>query len=630
MNLLAAAGSRNEASVFPRLAETVETLYGEPLRELGLGGGDPRLGTLEDGGIVVGRAGGGEAELALLGGLHYPLPGWEGGRPTDDPHEAARWLLERYRSSDAAFLDGVHGQFAVLVSDRAGGRLLAACDPGGVRSLFAYEGEDGPVVCSNLFVLARALRHRVRPERSLEDFLLVYGFLPWGRTAFEGITTLAPGRVHVWEKGRRTTRPIADDESWLERYPALRDPDAPRDEALDQLYDAFMAATDEQAGSAGDAAVLLGGVDSALVAAALHRLGKRVHTYSFHYDEPGFDQPHTDTLARHIGARHEWVRITPEVMREGLERFGLVFSRPTNWPNYVIQTAHVCRVIRGRGLLHVHSGDGADQTLMGYPRTHSLARLYHRMPRLPDGLARGAARVVGRGWAERLLGRPYRVGMNVLRHLARPRHQRGFLSFRVFDESSLPRLRPTDPPPDQEAIHEVVEALARPWRDASPARRAYAGKAAASANKSKLGGSSDHAGVIIHAPYLHPGFKALAGSLPDHMLRPGDQEETAVLGKHALLRMAERKEMLPREVLYQPKVAAVDAPVDAWYEGPLRDDLRSLFAHLPFRADSGYLERLLVPTLAARLHRRYLSTDHLTSHEASLLASYAALMRALE
>ncbi len=645
MNLIIGTLDPEGGRLHERLSDTVASLYGRlPTPPGGAGTGEAadtarvapggaaavaRAGAIDDGGIVVGRAADDGVSLVLLGGLHEPLPGWTGsGRPADDPGIAARWLLDRYREEGPSFLDGVNGQLAVLITDRDG-RLVAAAG-GGLRSLFLYRGAAGVAVSSNLFVLARALRDEVVIDRSLEDFFLVYGYLPWGRTIFREIITLEPDIVHVWAGGEHETRPVERGDPWADRFPPLEPEEASEDAVIDRLYDAFMTATEEQTGSAREAAVLLGGVDSALVAAALHRLGKEVRTYSFHYDDPVFDQPHTDTLSAFLGSRHEWVPITPEVMREGLERYGLLFSRPTNWPNYVIQTARVCEVIREHGIFHVHSGDGADHTFMGYPRTHEVARAYQRVPRLPAPLGRALIRLGDRPWLERRLGRPYRVGMNILRNLSRSMPQRGFLTFRVFDESSLKRLRSMPPPTQEGSVESLLEQVTRGLEELSPGRLAYLGKANVSANKAKLGGSSDHTGVIIYAPYMHPGLKALAIGLPDRLLRPDGDPDTAVTGKYALLRMAERKRMLPREVIYQRKVAAVDAPVDDWYAGPLRSDVRALLDHLPFEANDGYLDRLLEPTALARFYARRLSSDRLTSHEASLLATYAALARALD
>lgn len=645
MNLIGGSYERSGHSRFEQLRETVRELYGRPLevpgdpreatRASGAGANTDhqhlaRIGSIRGEGIVIGRASDDTTTLLLLGGLHRPLFGWAEGNPADDPDRAAEWLLDRYRDTQRSFLDNVHGQFTVLVHDREANRFLAACDGSGLRSLFLHEDEGGVAIASNLFTLARALRDRVQVDRSMEDFFLVYGYLPDGRTIFQNIITLPPGILHIWEDERRETRPIETGDPWAERFPPLSLDTASEDVVIERLYEAFMTATEEQTGSAKEAAVLLGGVDSALVASALHRLGKDVTTFSFHYEAPGFDQPHTDTLSRFLGSRHEWVPITPDVMREGLNRYGLVFSRPTNWPNYVIQTARVCEVIREHGIDHVHSGDGADHTFMGYPRTHSVAKAYQALPNLHKDLGRWLAKAAARPLLERLLGRPYRVGMGILRSLSRPMPERGFLTFRIFDESSLTRLR-CDPPPAQMRSNDAwLRELTGGLESMSPARLAYVGKAAVSANKAKLGGSSDLTGVIAYAPYLHAGLKRFSSALPDHLLRPKNDPSSAVSGKYVLLRMAERKGMLPREVIYQEKVAAVDAPVDRWYANALRTDLLDLLDHLPFRANQKYLERLLEPTAAARFYGDRLSSDRLTSHEASLLATYAALARALE
>lgn len=632
MNLIAATLAVGGEDRFPRLASVVEDLYGDRLASPLQSEGSGRIGAIYDGGIVLGRAARKRAGLLLLGGLHGPTPGWDRpGRPPDDADTAADWLLQRYLDEGGAFLDGIYGQYAVIVCDRGGNRLRAACDAKGIRTLFLHEDQRGPTLASNLFVLARSLRDRVEPDRSLEDFFLVYGYLPGSRTIFEGIRSLQPGVLHTWEQSELQRREIrTTEDSWAEGF-LPEDPGAASEEEVQEsLYQAFMTSTEEQTGSDSKAAVLLGGVDSALVAAALSRLGKEVHTYSFHYRDPGYDQPHTDSVSEYLGSQHHWVEITPEVIREGLEEYGLTFSRPTNWPNYVIQTARVCEVIRDHGILHVHSGDGCDSIFLGYPRTHVLAKVYQRLPRFPPTLNRLVVRLLDQGWMEDLLGRSYRVGMNVLRNVARPMPQRGFLTFRVFDESSLDRLRAGDAPDQAFGIEEMLRRLTRGLQDLSPDELAYRGKTGVSANKAKLGGSSDRTGTITHAPYLHPGLKCFSQRLPERLLRRDEDPETAVTGKYVLLHMAAERELLPRRVIFQEKLSAVDAPMDAWLRGPLHAVTADLLDHLPFDAEHDYVERLLTPQLADRLYARFVSTDDLTTHEASLLATYAALARALD
>lgn len=592
-------------------------------------GPDPgmqRLGVLSDGGAVIGRARQGEIALACIGAVTLPLAGWSGpAAPIDDPDATAAFLLQRYVASGKAFLKDVHGQFAVAVIDVREQLALLAADPGGGRSWYVHETAGGLSFSSNLYCLAKGLGRDLAIDRSLEDFFLIHGFYPFGRTPYVGIRALAPGNVLEWRNGR----------SQVEASPAQADPwkgdaetaGALRTEAdvVDGLYAAMMRATEDQLPSRRQrVAVLLGGFDSALVAAMIKRLGFEVETYSFHYADASFNQPHTDTLARYLGIRHNWVEIDRPLIERGLREFAKSFNQPTNWPNYVIQTAHSCALIREAGIRHCYSGDGCDSVFLGYPGTYRRARLFHALPRLPGWLGRALLAAAGRPSLERMLGHPYRVGLSLLRGLGRPMPARGYLSFRILDEVSLRQLRRGAPPAAESSLEALADRLSEPHAGLPPLRLAYLGKAAVSPNRNKMIGSADASGVTLLAPYLHAGLKNYALRMPEEWMRPRTGPGARAQGKYILMRMAEVKGLLPPSVITQPKVAAVDAPIDEWYAGPLRPMMLETLRDLPFDADASYLGRLLDRKASETLFKRYVMVDKVVSHAASLLATYAS------
>lgn len=627
MNLL--FGTTAPPASRPSKAELVEAaraLHGDGVR---VETAEPLLfGCLGDGGAVLGCAREGGVALGLLGPLTGPLPGWGDGSPLDDPDRTAAFLLERYERDGLRFLDGLVGQFAVAVADGPRNRLLLAADPAGLRTLYLHRDGAALSFSSNLQALARGLGPGLEIDRSLEDFFLIHGFYPWGRTPYRGVTALAPGTLLEWRDGAVSEHKIAQGEPWAGQYDGLLADEADEARVLDGLYDAMMQATEEQLAGAPRAAVLLGGFDSALVAALLHRLGKRVETYSFHYEEGAYNQPHTDTLAAHLGIRHHWVPITRPIIEQGLQRFATLFNQPTNWPNYVIQTDHLCRRIREDGITHCYTGDGCDATFLGYPGTYRRARVFQALPRLPEALHKAVLALATWPALDRWLGHPYRVALNMLRALGRDNPARGYLSFRILDELSVAQLRADAAPAAERPLEEIIETLAKPFAALPPLRLAYQGKAAVSPNKNKIIGSSDHNGVAILSPYMHPGLKALATRLPEHLMRPDAKTRSSVTGKYILMRMAEEKGLLPPEVIYQRKVAAVDGPIDRWYAGPMKPTLLSLLVDLPFDYRESYVDSLIRPKLAESLFKRHLMTDKVVSHAVSLLATYASFTAA--
>lgn len=564
--------------------------------------------------------------VVLLGCLNLPCPGWNRGSPMDSPDLAAQYLLDRYVEHGEAFIAGVFGQYAVVVADFDKQRLLLASDPTGLRTLFYRVESQTLYFSSNLSALAAALPN-TRMNRGLEDFFLCYGFYPWAQTPYAGFTYLTPGSLACFQRGELSLSSIAHPDPWAERSKELELESKTESEAIDALHTAFMLGTEQQLASDERAAVLLGGADSALTAAVLHRLGKQVETFSFYYDDETFNQPHTDTLSRFLGTRHHWVPIRPDVIARGVESYSWKFNFPTNWLNYVVQTEYLCRVMKEAGFKYVYSGDGCDGTFLGYPRTHVFASFLDRAGRLSPSLVHWATRALNFDMVEYAMGRPYTLLLHSLRSLGREMPARGYSTFRVLDENSLSRLKRSNAEAtvidNEKILHEIAEPLAHLSMD----RLAYHGKNALSPNRSKMSGSSDSTGIVINSPYLHSGMKRFALSIPDSLLRPQGTND-CYNGKYLLFKMCEQKRLLPSEVIYQKKVSAVDAPVDRWYASELKNNFRSSLDGLPFDANSEYLEHLLRNSLADRFHRRFVSSDALTSHALALLVTYASFATA--
>ena len=149
-------------------------------------------------------------------------------------------------------------EVAAVRVDRDTGSLLAAAGPGN-QGLFVGEPVDGgTIVGSNLHLVASCTGTAGRIDRSAEDVLLGFGFLPDDRTVHPRVralrsTTLQVGPAPAGPTFTPAPAPVPEVSSF--------------DEAADALYERYLGVIEEQAGRASAHAVLLGGFDSALVAA---------------------------------------------------------------------------------------------------------------------------------------------------------------------------------------------------------------------------------------------------------------------------------------------------------------------------------------------------------------------------
>ena len=172
-------------------------------------------------------------------------------------------LLDRFSRAPHTMLDGLGDDLVAVGADEAAGTLTLAAGAGNHR-LFTADVDGGVLVASHLSPLAAALGGDLAVDRSYEDFLLGFGFLPDGRTVYAGVQALGAGAVRVVpgdERGRVQAASERVDVDVTDRAAVRK-----------ALHEAFLSALEAQAGTRRRHAVLLGGFDSALVAAGLRRL----------------------------------------------------------------------------------------------------------------------------------------------------------------------------------------------------------------------------------------------------------------------------------------------------------------------------------------------------------------------
>lgn len=579
------------------------------------------LGLVNDGGAVVGVAEREALSLCFLGSLVGPVPEWnEQVSPIDDPNLSAAYLLERYQRLGAKFLDGLYGQYALVLFDAAQNEVILGRDPGGERRLF-FAMEGGCLRFSTQVAGFRALVPNLRIDRSWEDFFLAHEFLPGERTHYHGVSSLSAGTLLRFRGDTIERTVIAKGHPWK---PWLEGLDlTTEDQVVRALEEAFFRALEEQCPKAERVGVLLGGFDSELIAAGLVRLGKRVETFSFQYEDVGYNQAFAEELAERLGIRHHWVPIMPEVMRRGLLHFELAFNQPVCQPHYLIATAEACRAVRNAGIRHCFTGDGCDGLFLGYPTVHQRAVLIDTLSRVAPVVHALGSSLVRSRFLEEKLGHPYRVARNVLRVLKRPMPARAHVASNILDDFSLRLLR-KDAPQQDRNIEEVLIEMAQGLEQVSTVRLAYRGKAVVGLNKNKLEGCSSSTGITLQSPFLHPGMVHLASLLPEELSRPSRATRAETTGKYALMLMAEQRSYLPTEMIYQTKRSPVTAPVDLWYMGSLREVFLQQFRRLPFEYDADYAASLLDHKLAEDVFRQYVGISRYAFNAPALLATYAS------
>lgn len=573
--------------------------------------GSSVVGWSGNGSRIVGSASVDQRLGVIRGWVQRPFPGDLGS--LFEPRAAIEAILRRSAEPTKSFA-GVQGRFVAVVETQ--GPAVVVTDPQGAGEAFHTTVEDGTHVAATSISVLRQLLGALDLDRSNEDILLKFGFIPAPNTVAAGVERQPKGTARPLG-----APPVAIAAPQIDARPA---PDT-LDEAVEGLDHHLRSAVESLLPDDDTIAILLGGFDSALIASAAARTGRRVETYSFCYDDDRYNQAFAEEVAALCGGQHHWVRMDADRLAEAMRHFGTWFNAPTNWPIYTLQTVLVASQITADGLEVAFSGDGCDNLFQGYPLTYRRGQIVEAAARLPDTALQVLRRGLSFGRLD-FLGRPLTVARGVVDNALRPTPEaRGYISFRVMDDNAIRSLRAAAPTDLIDAERYAVEAAAA-HSGRTVNELSYLGKKLLTPSAIKLTASADVAGLPIVSPYQVPAMAAYAGSLGDDLLRPPDGGSG--IGKFALVEMAERLGYLPHHIIHQPKMAAADVPLHAWYSGAMRPVLEEHLSQLPFPVSTTARDVLFSEPAGERAYASLIGreTNNIANlhHDLSLLATYGA------
>ncbi len=491
--------------------------------------------------------------------------------------------------------------------------LVLAAGRGNHR-LFIQETPSGRLVSSSLSVLARSQSSGI--DRSCEDFLLGFSFLPAPRTPYQGIRAVSPGTRVVSQR----SEPIVP--ATVETSPAP----SSFASAIPELRNRFFSSLEELAAGEKRHAVLLGGFDSMLVAASLRQMGHEVHTYTFSFGNPKYEQRNVSEFVQSQGIIRHPVRITPELIADNLRTFGTWFYQPGALAHYQIHTLIASQQIAADGHRRIFNGDGCDALFLSFPTVNQRAALTRRLEMIPNWGIRVGSSLLRNKVAERQLGHVGRTMRSMLGNFLLDEPARGHLPNRYLDDYALSQLRVVEAPQQTETIDEIRNRLAQDVAGQIGTRRAFHGNGLTGQSKVKVDGSVAATGLPHFTPYTHPMFRSYVSGFPIDFLKkqdssPGDN------GKEVLVAMVREYGILPSVIIQQPKQSPSDSPVDNWYRQELRQDILSQLEDLPFEWNRGYVETVLRAKMTEKWYREKIANNFHTLQVIGLLASYASFNR---
>jgi asparagine synthase (glutamine-hydrolysing) len=264
-------------------------------------------------------------------------------------------VVHAYEQDGDAFVERLRGEFAIVIWDARAGRLLAARDRFGVRSLVFAEHDGALWIASE----TKALFAMGVPAAWAEDALhqaCLLQYPPVGRTLFRGVRELAPGQLLMADAEGQRVR------TWW-------DCDFPREGAHEAVTREELAAALEDAvrvrlhGEGRICVQLSGGVDSSAVAALARPEARACFTVGFAgvHDESAA----AESVARRLGLDWHGVRLDADTL-------AAAFPRAVAHADALVINAHAAakyslsRAMRDAGYRVVLTGEGADEVFAGY------------------------------------------------------------------------------------------------------------------------------------------------------------------------------------------------------------------------------------------------------------------------
>lgn len=296
-------------------------------------------------------------------------------------------LLRTLALDGVAGLDPLKGMFAFAFLDLERRQLLLARDRLGVKQLYYVHSAEGLFFASEPKALLALPWIRAALDTDKLAAYFTFRCVPAPGTLLRGVSRLGAGCALAYDMdtGTATTSrywELSAEQAGDSHAPETR---ASRAGAVDRFEDAFLEAVRRRL--VADVPVggfLSGGLDSALVVAAMRRLGHSdIQTFTATF--PGFpddESSFAQRVSRRFQTTHNECPVSPGAFLEALPRWvdlndDLVADASS------VPLMLVSDMARRAGCLVMLSGEGADELFSGYGAYHkfvALRRLASLMP----------------------------------------------------------------------------------------------------------------------------------------------------------------------------------------------------------------------------------------------------------
>jgi asparagine synthase (glutamine-hydrolysing) len=289
------------------------------------------------------------------------------------------------------------GMFAFAVWDTQARVLTLGRDRLGEKPLYYGWQGAGDAACFLFGSDLKALRAHplcaADVDRDALCLLMRHNYIPAPHSIYCGISKLPAGCLLTVSLEQRAPRVDAYWSLAETAVSGVREPFTGSDpEAIDALEDLLKSAVRQQMlADVPLGAFLSGGIDSSTVVALMQAQSERpVKTFSIGFHEPGYNEAeHALAVARHLGADHTELYVTPQEAQDVIPLLPDLYSEPFADASQ-IPTFLVSQLARRHVTVSL-SGDAGDELFAGYGRYLRNSRHWDRIARVPLGLRKLAA-----------------------------------------------------------------------------------------------------------------------------------------------------------------------------------------------------------------------------------------------
>ncbi len=300
------------------------------------------------------------------------------------PLSLAELLARLYLKRGVAFVELLHGVFAVALWDERARRLVLAIDRLGVKTLYWRQEGDRLLFASRVGAI-RVEQHGPA-ETNLAALMqyLMFSVVPAPLAIYHGVEKLRPGHRLVYQAGQvhqsqywdldYTQSANHDERYWArEVHAGMRS----------AVHVHLSGCEPEKTG-----AYLSGGTDSSSVVAFMNECHAPVNTFSIFFQEGRYNEINFARItAERFHTRHHERRLNPNDALEAIPKLIQYYDEPL--ANSSAIGAYYCaRLARETGVDTLLAGDGGDELFAGNER-YALDKYFALYHSVPNWLRRG-------------------------------------------------------------------------------------------------------------------------------------------------------------------------------------------------------------------------------------------------